>query len=126
MTPQQFEEELLKVAEIQRKAGWGEHSINLYAIEQREMNEGSMESTLMIGAGLACDNTRFGVPNPPRQESPDSVSHGGDCSTELNTGNEQQDELSQLRAVLMDVYVDSGFRNLFDGLQERIERLVNR
>lgn len=123
MTPEQFESELLKVANIQRDAGWSELSISLYAIEQREVAKGSMECILMIGAGLACDNTRFGVPNPERSTSPKNTSDDGNAQEPLKAA--QVDELTQLRGILSDVYVDSGFRNLCDGLQDRIERFVN-
>lgn len=62
MTREQFESELLLVAEIQRKAGWSEYSIALYAQEQRDTTpDEALPCVLMIGAGLACNNSRFGV-----------------------------------------------------------------
>lgn len=61
----EFAESLERVAEIQRKAGWSERSIQLYANEQRATSLDDtgtpFSSILMIGAGLACDNSRFGV-----------------------------------------------------------------
>lgn len=114
MTPEKFEQELLKVAAIQREAGWSDHSIRLYALEQRETTKGSLECTLMIGAGLACDNTRFGVPNPVTS------------ITRLHEDPLQPDESALMRGIMNEVYADSGFRNLCDDLQDRIERFLNR
>lgn len=60
-----YEEEAKKVAEIQRKAGWGEYSIWLYAQEQKALccdQDGNLlEGVICLGAGLAQDNRRFGV-----------------------------------------------------------------
>lgn len=64
MTKEEFEKQLLSVAEIQRQAGWSENSIRLYAEEQRAINGDDPSGVLMIGAGLACDNSRFGVVDP--------------------------------------------------------------
>lgn len=64
MTKEEFEEQLISVAEIQRNAGWSEESIRLYAEEQRAFIGDDPSGVLMIGAGLACDNSRFGVVDP--------------------------------------------------------------
>ena len=62
MTRQEFEYQLLVVADIQRREGWSEKSIGLYAQEVRELTpDECLPCTLMIGAGLAQDNSRFGV-----------------------------------------------------------------
>ncbi len=62
MTKQEFEDQLIKVAQIQREAGWSDYSIMLYEKEMRILHpEDSLGCVLMIGAGLACDNSRFGV-----------------------------------------------------------------
>lgn len=65
MTRIEFENQLLSVAEIQRKAGWHESGISLYADEQREIslddNGDPFSCLLMVGAGLACNNSRFGI-----------------------------------------------------------------
>lgn len=62
MTKEEFEYQLLVVADIQRREGWSERSIALYAQEIREITpEESLPCVLMIGAGLAQDNSRFGV-----------------------------------------------------------------
>ncbi|MBI6882463.1 hypothetical protein [Pseudomonas putida] len=63
MTKDQFEKDLVRVAEVQRKAGWSQNSIDLYAAEIRAINGDNLNGLLAVGAGLACDNTRFGVPN---------------------------------------------------------------
>lgn len=117
MTPEKLEENLLKVAEIQRNAGWSEHSIGLYADEQRKFHEGSPDCVILIGAGLACDNTRFGVPNPG---SPAVEAQPGS----LPQQDDQAKELEMLRAILKEVYLDSGFRNLHEPLQDRIADIV--
>ena len=59
-----YEEQASKVAQIQREAGWSEESICLYAKEQKALccdENGELYSGVMLGAGLAQDNTRFGV-----------------------------------------------------------------
>jgi hypothetical protein len=60
MTKEEFEVDLIKVANIQRNAGWSDHSINSYAEEIRFIF-GDGEGVLMIGAGLAQNNSRHGV-----------------------------------------------------------------
>ena len=60
MTKEEFEVDLIKVAAIQRQAGWSDHSIASYAEEIRFIF-GDGAGILMIGAGLAQDNTRHGV-----------------------------------------------------------------
>lgn len=61
MTPDEFEMQLAHVAYVQSKAGWSEESVASYAQEQRDIWKGNYSGLLMIGAGLACDNTRHGV-----------------------------------------------------------------
>lgn len=62
MTREEFEYQLLVVADIQRREGWSERSIALYAQEIRDLTpDECLPCTLMIGAGLAQDNSRFGV-----------------------------------------------------------------
>lgn len=62
MTREEFEYQLLVVADIQRREGWSDKSIGLYAQEVRELTpDECLPCTLMIGAGLAQDNSRFGV-----------------------------------------------------------------
>jgi len=62
MTREEFNYQLLVVADIQRREGWSEKSIGLYAQEMIELTpDECLPGTLMIGAGLACDNSRFGV-----------------------------------------------------------------
>lgn len=60
-----YQEEADKVAQIQREAGWSEHSIYLYAQEQKALccdENGQLKKGILgIGAGLAQDNSRFGV-----------------------------------------------------------------
>lgn len=58
-----YEEQAARVAETQRKAGWSEHSIALYAAEQkaRWCENGELLAGVTLGAGLAQDNSRFGV-----------------------------------------------------------------
>lgn len=60
-----YEEQAAKVAQIQREAGWSEDSIRLYAKEQKALccdESGELYSgVIMLGAGLAQDNSRFGV-----------------------------------------------------------------
>jgi hypothetical protein len=60
MTKEEFEVDLIKVANIQRNAGWSDYSINSYAEEIRFIF-GDGEGVLMIGAGLAQNNSRHGV-----------------------------------------------------------------
>ena len=62
MTKEEFEADLIKVANIQRNAGWSDYSINSYAEEIRFIF-GDGEGVLMVGAGLAQDNSRHGVIN---------------------------------------------------------------
>ena len=61
-----FQEQLDKIASIQRNAGWSEESITSYAKEVSIFSEGVEEGYLTLGAGLAQDNTRHGVPNKKR------------------------------------------------------------
>jgi hypothetical protein len=60
-----YQEEADKVATIQREAGWDELSIYLYAQEQRAFccdDQGFLlPGIICLGAGLAQDNSRFGV-----------------------------------------------------------------
>ncbi len=60
-----YQEQADKIAQTQREAGWSETSIGLYACEQRMLccdEEGELhKGILFIGAGLAQDNSRFGV-----------------------------------------------------------------
>lgn len=59
-----YEEQAAKVAQIQREAGWSEESIRLYAKEQKSIycdENGELYSCVTLGAGLAQDNSRFGV-----------------------------------------------------------------
>lgn len=60
MTSEEFEQALVRVAQIQRDAGWPESAIMLYAMEQRACTP-DPSSILIVGAGLAQDNSRFGV-----------------------------------------------------------------
>lgn len=59
-----FEEQSAQVREIQKKAGWSEESTNMY-LEELKKNycdeNGELPSYISIGAGLAQDNSRFGV-----------------------------------------------------------------
>lgn len=64
MTKQEYEDGLRRAAEIQRKAGWSEDSIRSYADEHRAMTGGCYGSILLVGAGLAQDNSRHGVDRP--------------------------------------------------------------
>ena len=66
MTKEEFEADLIKVANIQRNAGWSDYSINSYAEELRFIC-GDGAGILMVGAGLAQDNSRHGVSNKVRQ-----------------------------------------------------------
>lgn len=109
MTPEDFEAQLVGVAQTQRKAGWSEESIRLYAEEQRATVGGCLEGVVAIGAGLACDNTRFGVLQEP---------------TPL-TLNPEAVELAESRRLLGEVFADSGFRNLYEPLQDQIEAFLN-
>jgi hypothetical protein len=62
MTRQEFDYQLLVVADIQRREGWSERSIGLYEEEIRALTpDECLPCTLMIGADLAQDNSRFGV-----------------------------------------------------------------
>jgi len=65
MTKEEFEAGLVKVASIQREAGWSYFSIDSYAKELREAFV-EVEGVLMIGAGLAQDNSRHGVYRKPK------------------------------------------------------------
>lgn len=59
-----YEEQAARVAETQRNAGWSEESIDLYAKEQWEIwckPYGDLPQGVTLGAGLAQDNSRFGV-----------------------------------------------------------------
>lgn len=62
MTREEFEYQLLVVADIQRREGWSEKSIGLYAKEMRELApDECLSCVLMVGAGLGQDNSGFGV-----------------------------------------------------------------
>ncbi len=60
-----YQEEANKVANIQREAGWTEASIQAYADFQKAVTcdeEGFLlPGIVLLGAGLAQDNSRFGV-----------------------------------------------------------------
>ena len=60
MTRDEFEEALVRVAQTQREAGWPESAIMLYATDQRACTP-DPSCVLAIGAGLAQDNSRYGV-----------------------------------------------------------------
>lgn len=61
MNKDEYERQLKAAGDIQRKAGWNESSIMMYAMEHRAITGDNYESLLMVGAGLAQDNSRFGV-----------------------------------------------------------------
>ena len=61
MTEQEYEAGLLRAGEIQRAAGWSEESIASYAAEHIAMTGGNYSCILLVGAGLAQDNSRHGV-----------------------------------------------------------------
>lgn len=61
MTEQEYEDGLLHAGEIQRNAGWSEESIASYAAEHIAMTGGVYSCILLVGAGLAQDNSRHGV-----------------------------------------------------------------
>lgn len=61
MTKDEYEAGLLRAGEIQREHGWSEESIASYAAEHRAMTGDSYECILLVGAGLAQDNSRHGV-----------------------------------------------------------------
>lgn len=70
MTNEEYLEGLHRAGVIQRRAGWSEESIISYAKEMDAMMDGNYGGVLIIGAGLACDNTRHGVPldlKPPKR-----------------------------------------------------------
>lgn len=59
-----WEEQAEQVRQIQQKAGWSEESTRLYLEELKEMccdENGELPPCISIGAGLAQDNSRFGV-----------------------------------------------------------------
>lgn len=61
-----YEVQAARVAQTQRDAGWSEESIRLYAEEQKALccdSEGKLVCRMILGAGLAQDNSRFGVYN---------------------------------------------------------------
>lgn len=61
MNRDEYERQLKAASDIQRKAGWSESSIMMYAMEHRAMTGDIYEGLLLVGAGLARDNSRFGV-----------------------------------------------------------------
>ncbi|QXN67351.1 hypothetical protein [Stenotrophomonas phage BUCT608] len=63
MTPEDYKEGLDRAAVFQRAVGWSEDSIRLYREDHEKMTEamGGPQHLLMVGAGLAQDNSRFGV-----------------------------------------------------------------
>lgn len=61
-----YEVQAARVAATQREAGWSEESIRLYAEEQKSLccnEKGELVCRMILGAGLAQDNSRFGVYN---------------------------------------------------------------
>lgn len=119
MTPVEFERQLTNAGNVQRDAGWSEESIRLYTEEMRLIPPGAV---LMVCAGLACDNTRFGVPNPPEsnQESASDL-----LSESLARELSLTQTLERALGLLEQIQRDSGFRNLFDDLQEQISTSLN-
>lgn len=107
MSPEEFENQLKHVAHIQREAGWGEESIRLYAEDRRATLGGHLDSLIYVGASIGCDNTRFGVPLDPKVVIQ---------PTEGNT----QARLNEAERLLERIMEDSGYRNLFEPLQEEI------
>lgn len=61
MNKAEFERQLAAAGDVQRNAGWDERSIMLYAEEQRAVTGDNYGCILLVGAGLAQDNSRFGV-----------------------------------------------------------------
>jgi hypothetical protein len=61
VTRDEYEAGLLRAGEIQRAAGWSEESIASYAKEHREITGDGYDCILIVGAGLAQDNSRHGV-----------------------------------------------------------------
>lgn len=61
-----YDVQAARVAATQREAGWSEYSILMYAKEQKALccdAEGKLVCRMILGAGLAQDNSRFGVYN---------------------------------------------------------------
>lgn len=59
-----WEEQAERVIQIQKNAGWSEESTRLYLEELKAIwcdENGELPSHISIGAGLAQDNSRFGV-----------------------------------------------------------------
>ena len=59
-----WEEQTERVRQIQQKAGWSEESTRLYLEDLKERycdENGELPPCISIGAGLAQDNSRFGV-----------------------------------------------------------------
>lgn len=111
MSPEEFEIQLKRVAQIQRGAGWSEDSIRLYAEDRRAALGGHLDSVVLVCAGIGCDNTRFGVSLEPKL-----VSQRTDGAT--------QARLSKAEELLEKIMEDSGFRNLFEPLQEEISTFL--
>lgn len=63
MTQDEYEQGLKEAARTQRKAGWPESAIMMYAMDHRACTDamGGPEHILVVGAGLAKDNSRYGV-----------------------------------------------------------------
>ncbi len=62
MNKTEFEDGLKRAGGIQRAAGWSEESIASYVAEQRATWGENCDCILVVGAGLAQDNSRHGVP----------------------------------------------------------------
>lgn len=60
MDKEEYERQLKAAGNIQRKEGWSESSIMMYAMEHRAMTGDNYDSIILVGAGLAQDNSRFG------------------------------------------------------------------
>lgn len=59
-----YDVQAARIAATQREAGWSEYSIAMYAKEQKAIwcdEKGELACKMLLGAGLAQDNSRFGV-----------------------------------------------------------------
>lgn len=89
MTKAEYEEGLRRVADIQRAAGWSEASIRMYREEHEAITAGEYSAILVVGAGLACDNSRFGVRCDRPQKSLDIPKKVGIGVGTVDVGTEE-------------------------------------
>jgi hypothetical protein len=127
MIDQELENNLRFAADVQRKAGWSEKQIAQFAHQQRVMVLGFLEQ-IFPSSAKSPDESRSFDPS-----SPEVKNKIAEAKADLKVFEERLEAraerlktaMDNVERLLSEVYADSGFRNLYEPLQEEIERHLN-